>query len=271
MILIISGHQRSGTTLLRRVCDGHPQMKVANEFGCFSDVGYSVGQAVRARLAQYRLVDGRWAFDSRFAAHPRRHWLNLSFTLRYGWHLARVANGKVSVADVGQALQRQFGETAVVGDKLPQYMPLLPQFLAHPSVKVVIIYRDCRDVTSSFLEKVRTVWQTREWADEVNTAEKIAQNWVTQIEQMEQMAEQFAPAQVHIIQYEKFVTNPQPVLADLATWLGITPTGFPLQQVRASSIGKYQQGLTEAEVTQVEAIAGPTLERLGYLSIRQQN
>jgi hypothetical protein len=119
-------------------------------------------------------------------------------------------------------------------------------------------------VTSSFLEKVRTVWQTRDWANELDTAEKIAYNWVGQIEQTEQLATQYGPAQVQVVQYEQFVTEPQPVLRDLATWLGMTPVGFPLQQVRASSIGKYQQGLTENEIAQVETVAGATLHRLGY-------
>lgn len=263
-MLIISGHQRSGTTLLRRVCDGHPQMKVANEFGCFADVGLTVRQAWAARLAQWRLVNGRWSFDSQFATHPRRHWHNLWFTLHYCWRLTQAAHGQLTVTDVGHALGGQWEDAVVMGDKLPQYMPMLPQLLASRSMKVLIIYRDCRDVTSSFLEKVRTVWQMRDWASELDTAEKIAHNWVAQIEQMEQLAAQYGPAQVQVVQYEQFVTEPQLVLADLAAWLGVTPTGFPLQQVRVSSVGKYQQGLTALEIAQVEAVAGATLQQLGY-------
>ncbi len=128
--LLISGHQRSGTTLLRRVCDGHPQMRLTNEFACFADVGLPVWQARRARWAQWRLVNGRWAFDSQFATHPRRHWYNLWFLLRYSWHLGQATRGTVTVADVHLALQKTVGMgTAVHGDKWPQYMPLLPQLL----------------------------------------------------------------------------------------------------------------------------------------------
>lgn len=264
-MLIISGHQRSGTTLLRRVCDGHPQLRVANEFGCFADVGLTVRQAWAARWAQWRLVNGRWAFDSNFATHPRRHWHNLWFTVGYCWRLAQVTQGRVAVEDVGFALRGSLGvETAVTGDKLPQYMSILPRLLTHPDVKVIIIYRDCRDVTSSFLEKVRTVWQARSWASQLDTAEKIARNWINQIEQMEQLAAEYAPAQVHLVRYEQFVSEPLTVLNDLARWLNVTPAGFPLQQVRVSSIGKYQQGLTQAEIAQVMAIAGTTLQRLEY-------
>lgn len=264
-MLLISGHQRSGTTLLRRVCDGHPQLRVANEFGCFEDVGLTVQQAWAGRWAQWRLVNGRWAFDSQFATHPRRHWHNLRFTVGYCWRLAQITRGAVTATDVGQALQRSFGvETAVIGDKLPQYMPNLPRLLTHRDVRVIIIYRDCRDVTSSFLEKVRTVWQTRSWASQLNTAEKIAGNWVSQIELMDQLAKKYAPTQLHLIRYEQFVTDPQQTLADVADWLNISPAGFPLQQVRASSIGKYRQGLTADELAQVEAVAGETMRRLEY-------
>jgi hypothetical protein len=264
MVLIISGHQRSGTTLLRRLCDAHPQMRIANEFGCFADVGLTVGQAVAARLAQWRLVNGRWAFDSRFASHPRRHWHNLSFGLGYGWQLARVSRGKVTVTAVAHALQKQLGETAVVGDKLPQYTPLLPTLLAQEAVKVLLIYRDGRDVTSSFLENVRTVWQTRSWASELNTAEKIAHHWVAQMNQMAELKATCLPSQLHIMQYEQLVAEPDAALAALAAWLGVAPGGFPLQQVKTSSIGKYRQGLSPAEIAQVEAVAGPTLRQLGY-------
>lgn len=265
MTLLISGHQRSGTTLLRRVCDGHPQMQVANEFGCFADVGLTVAQAWRQRLAQWRLVNGRWAFDSQFANHPRRHWQNLWFTVRYGLHLAKVTQGNVAANNVADALQKTWGaETAVSGDKWPQYMPLLANLLQNEEVKGIIIYRDCRDVTSSFLEKVRTVWRTRSWASELDSADKIARNWVTQIELMEQLAGQFGPTKLHLIQYERFVTEPAQSLAELAGWLGILPENFSQKQVRASSIGKYRQGLTPDEIAQVESIAGEKMQDLEY-------
>ena len=259
MYLIISGHQRSGTTLLRRLCDEHPQMKVANEFGCFADVGLSVRQVVWARLAQWRLVNGRWAFDSAVATHPHRHWHNLRFCLNYSWQLARSGQNPVTFESIAHALARQWPETAVVGDKLPQYMPLLSHFLPHPTVKIVVIYRVCSDVTSSFLEKVRTVLRTREWASQLDTAEKIARNWVNQIALMEHLA-----PQIHIIQYEALVQQPEPILRALAQWLDVDPDRFKPQMVKATSLGKYKHGLTEGELTHIWSIAGPTMERLGY-------
>ncbi|WP_420627697.1 sulfotransferase family protein [Candidatus Leptofilum sp.] len=260
MTLIISGHQRSGTTLLRRLCDGHPQMKVANEFGCFADVGLTVQQAWAARWAQWRLVNGRWAFDSKFATHPRRHWHNLGFMLRYCWQLARMTDGSVTAQAVAGALRAIWPETAVIGDKLPQYMPLLPQLVQNEACRVAIIYRDCRDVTSSFLEKVRTVWRTREWATEVNTAEKIATNWVNHIALMEKLADE-----IHIIQYEQLVQEPKRVLNELADWLEIDQAGFKPQTIKINSLGKYKKGLTQAELAEVTAVAGPTMRHLGYI------
>ncbi len=259
MILIISGHQRSGTTLLRQICDSHPEISITNEFACFADVGHPYLHAMRARLAQWRLVNGRWVYDSAQIKNPRKHWANLSFTFEYLGRLAKNFTGELTISAVAQALKRQFPQAKFVGDKWPQYMPLLPNFVQEDQVKIVVIYRDCRDVTSSFLEKVRTEWQTRPWAADVDTAAKIARNWVDKIDIMEKILEQ-----IHIIQYESLIKEPEQVFAELGIWLGVDPAGFRWPKLNPTSIGKYQQGLTQAELAEVWSEAAETMLRLGY-------
>jgi hypothetical protein len=39
MALIIGGHMRSGTALLRNLCHGHSEITVTMEFGCFNGLG----------------------------------------------------------------------------------------------------------------------------------------------------------------------------------------------------------------------------------------
>jgi hypothetical protein len=41
MALIISGHPRSGTTLLQQLCDDHPALGVTNELGNFTHLDRS--------------------------------------------------------------------------------------------------------------------------------------------------------------------------------------------------------------------------------------
>lgn len=261
MILIISGHQRSGTTLLRQICDSHPEICVTNEFACFADVGHGYIHSVRARLAQWRLVNGRWAYESVHTHNPRKHWANLNFTLTYLRRLAIHFTGRLTVPAVADTLKYQFPGAKFVGDKWPQYMPLLPDLVQAEQVKIVVIYRDCRDVTSSFLEKVRTEWRTRPWAPNVDSAPKIAQNWVEKIDIMEQIADQ-----IHIIQYESLLTEPERVMGELGAWLGVDPNGFKWPKLNPATIGKHLYGLTEKELAEVWAVAEKTMTRLGYVS-----
>jgi hypothetical protein len=252
--------QRSGTTLLRRLCDGHPDMTVTNEFGSFFNLhgAYTVyGWRLLWRWGQ---VQNKWAYDSAYVHKGGRRWRNLAFTLSYLRQLAVGRPQPVTVTAVAAALQRLFPTARLVGDKLPQYMPLLETLANQDGLSCIVIYRDCRDVTSSFLIKVRTTWRKRPWVAEVDTAEKIARRWVAYIELMERHA-----GQVYTIRYETLVQQPQQELSQLATWLGVNPAGFALQGIRDSSIGNYQKNLTQPELADLLAVAGPTLTRLGYL------
>jgi hypothetical protein len=50
----------------------------------------------------------------------------------------------------------------------------------------------------------------------------------------------------------------------MAEWLDVDPSGFDSERVFGSSVGSYRRGLTTKELDEVLAVAGPTLERLGY-------
>ncbi len=232
---------------------------MTNEFGSFFNLGQPYWVYSWRLLRRWGQVQDKWAYDSAYMRQGGRRWRNLAFTLRYLRCLAAYRTQPITAVSVTSALQQLFPHAQLVGDKLPQYMPLLHTFVGQPNLAPVVIYRDCRDVTSSFLLKVRTTWRTRTWASEVDTAAKIAQRWVDYIELMEQHAEQ-----VHTIRYEALVQQPQPVLARLADWLPVDPAGFVTKEVRASSIGNYQDNLTPAELADVLAVAGPTMARLGY-------
>lgn len=48
MALLLTGHPRSVTQLLQRICDRHPDVELTNEFGCFRALGttrthYAIG------------------------------------------------------------------------------------------------------------------------------------------------------------------------------------------------------------------------------------
>lgn len=262
MALMISGHPRSGTTLLQQLCDGHPELSVTNELGNFARLNQPYLVYARYLWQRWQEVGGGWAFDVTYAqAQKRLHINNLRFVLRHlRYLLIHGGLGPVTVPRIEAAYRRAFSQAHIVGDKWPHYLFILDRFVDNPHLIHLVIYRDCRDVTSSFLKQARTTWRDAPWLVHMNTAEKIAKRWVRGIDIMAQHAEQ-----VYIMRYETLMQQPRAELNRLAAWLAIDPAGFDSGMIRTTSIGKYQAGLTETELETVMTIAGPTLARLGYV------
>lgn len=53
MAFIIAGHIRSGTTLLRNLCNSHPDITVTMEFGNFDGLGCSHAAYIRYILRRW--------------------------------------------------------------------------------------------------------------------------------------------------------------------------------------------------------------------------
>ena len=103
------------------------------------------------------------------------------------------------------------------------------------------------------------MWKGLRFTQNIDTIEKITSRWVYGIEQM--LSHE---GRIHIVRYEDLVSDPRRVLTGVGEWLGVDPAAFPTLDARPTSIGKHRDGLSDAELTVVNRIAGPTLERLGY-------
>ncbi len=53
MALIVTGHQRSGTSLLARLLNAHPEVRLTSEFGNFLRVGAPRSQYIRRFLKRW--------------------------------------------------------------------------------------------------------------------------------------------------------------------------------------------------------------------------
>jgi hypothetical protein len=148
----------------------------------------------------------------------------------------------------------------VVGDKYPGYVYRLDRMASRSDLRCIVIYRDCRDVVSSTLAMVETEWKSTHFASQMDTPAKVATRWVRAIAQQERNA-----STILAIRYEDLVTQPGPVLARLANFLGLDPGGFEQSDVRPTSIGKHRGRLSTEALATIEAIAGDTMRRLGYL------
>jgi hypothetical protein len=258
MAFIIGGHQRSGTTMLFRLCGTHRDLGITGEFRCFAGLDCPLADHIGALQTRWYETSFLWRINRR-APFPIKAAGGV-FLYLYLFRLRRtVRNGLVTASHVEDALRWVFRKS-LVGDKEPKYVFQLDSLSQIPDLKRIMIYRDGRDVVSSFLEAVRTRWKTFPAARTMNTAAKIARSWVESVD----IIERHRPALL-AIRYEDFVRDPKTSVQSLAAYLGVDPARFRLTPIHDHSVGKFSEGLTAGELAEVLSIAGDALARLGYL------
>jgi hypothetical protein len=257
MAFIVGGHPRSGTTLLFRLCRDHPQIGITGEFKCFLKLDVPFPE-------YYGSIERDWRHFSFYRRIGRRAPLIFKigsglFLARYRAHLRRITRGTVGAAEVEQTLQAVL-RRSVVGDKFPEYVFELPALVKQPSLRRVIIYRDGRDVVSSFMKMVHTNWKGLVWAEKFHSARDAACQWVKAIELMEIYRDQLLA-----LRYEDLVREPVREIRRLAEYLQVDPAGFQTGRIRQGNIGKFTRGLSASDVEEVLDVAGPAMRRHGYL------
>jgi hypothetical protein len=267
--LIIGGMPRSGTTLLQQLCDDHPQMRITKEFGNYLFLGESLTGYLKGTARRVRRINGKWRPHGARQEMPttllrklRVRGVNqIANGLAVSTHVLRIARHGTGPVTLAALLSSEAGNGSIriVGDKFPQYMFRMHQFVELQDLLRLVIYRDCRDVTSSFLKKLRADWKNQAWTRPLNTAEKIARKWVDGVEIMERYAER-----LFVVRYETLVSDPDTELRRIAEWLDVEPSGFDQGMVFDSSVGNYRSGLTAKELDDVLRVSGSTLERLRY-------
>ena len=261
MALIIAGHQRSGTSMLQVLINHHPQIGMTMELANFMKVGAPFNDYVRFML--WRWSDLHRRKNPLVPPRQKKEWqtqlANNRFVAAYLWHLYRHRQPVVDARLINTVLHKLFPEAVLVGDKYPDYIYQMDLLAAQQELKNVVIYRDVRDVVSSTLKKVRTDWQGLEFAQKMDSAEKVAGRWVEAVTIMEQQRDR-----IYCLRYEDLVASPASELAQLGEWLGVRPDGFPAKWVKSSSVGKHQSNLTALELQAVLDVAGPAMKALGY-------
>jgi hypothetical protein len=257
-MVIVCGHPRSGTSMLRRLLNTHPTVMITMEFRNFTRLGSPPSRylgGIRWRKWRRELV------QLTHGAPGWRHFLDgLIFRLAYALSIRIRCRGKVSLRCIHATLHSILPWAKVVGDKYPGYIYRLDRMAARPDVRCIVIYRDCRDVVSSTLTMAATAWKNSHFVTAMDTPAKVAARWVKAIAHQERNA-----GAVLAIRYEDLVTQPGPVVARIGQFLNIDPAGFRLDLVRPTSIGKHRGKLSTEALEEVEAIAGDTMRRLGYI------
>lgn len=262
MFLMIGGNPRSGTTLLQTLCHFHPDVAMTNEFGSLVYLGSSYDEYARQVIDRWKRVKGTLAFDISYYGNPRLMCvLNLLFAYRHLYHARRQCQGGVTAVSLEATYRTMYPKAKVVGDKWPHYLFRMGKYVQEKEITRLVIYRDCRDVTSSTLVQSRTNWKNTDWVQHMDDAEKIATLWVRGINIMEKFADKLI-----VVQYEALMHDPAKELKRVSEAIGLDPAGFRTEMIDPGSIGKYHKGLSHEELETVMRIAGPTMDRLGYLS-----
>lgn len=280
--LFVVGCPRSGTTLLQRMLDHHPQMAVAN------DTHFIPRALERTRPDTINeLIQGRdLRLDEQLVAGVRDYH---RFT-RLGLSEQEV-NKALEGADTYQQLISRlydgFGKQQgkpVAGEKTPDYVRHLP--LLHgmfPEARSIHIIRDGRDVGLSLLE----------WAGEKKGPGRFslwneqpvavgALWWQWQVQAGREAAEILGPGTHLQVHYEDLVDRPQEVLCRITDFLRLPfhsamlsyhegrarpNSGLSAKQAwlpPTSGLRCWKTDMRERDVILFELLAGELLNDLGY-------
>lgn len=254
MILVIGAYLGSGKSLLRRLCNSHPQVEITDEFYCFFRVNVSYTEHIsglRKDWGRFPLV------GERTAPAIQKHTQNARFLMHYFLKLQEYRQGLIQAEHVELILRHIFPHATIVGDVGPRYLFYsLDHLVDSPAFLPIIIFRDCRDIAGHIISRAsKASWMKKM----LGTPQQIAEKWVHSIEIMEQYSNR-----AFTIQYEDLVTNPQKVMAEFGQILNVTAQGFATQTVHTNDIGNYKKWLSDEDIVTILKIAGPTMERLGY-------
>jgi sulfotransferase family protein len=275
--LFIVGASRSGTTLLRRIVDAHPEIAITRETHWITKLlnrddavapDRPVGPDLLERLAtveKFTRMDVDHAALERLFARPEpvfyAEFVSTVFDL-YG-----KAQGK-----------------PLVGDKVPTYVldiPVLHELFPH--ARFVHLIRDGRDVCSSVLDWERqhrnfakfSTWE----ADRVSTT---ALWWERRVRAGREAGLPLRPELYRELRYEALVADPENACRELCEFLGVRyskrmvafheghendDTGLSAKRAWrpiTPGLRSWRTELTGEELERFEAATGPLLEELGY-------
>lgn len=233
--VFVLGTQRSGTTLLCRMLSSHPDIFIQNE------------------LNVRQMFSTGWSREDIESAIKR---------------LIQDDHGKSLEAILAQASKKVWG---LKDPELTYYIQDLEKFL--PESKFVVIVRDGRAVTNSYMEN--------KWGLGTN-AFTGAQRWLNEVGLQVAFKEKHSD-NVHLLRYEDLVMQPERELRELLEFLSIPFHEDVLQYSEKPSFyhktrenkntyrrpdinltKKWQDRLSSRQKSIIETVAGTMLSRLDY-------
>jgi hypothetical protein len=278
--VFIVGCSRSGTTLVRRIADTHPQLAVMPEQQWLPRywewrVGMTPDGTVTSDLLDLLLADRRYALLE-LPFKPIADLVENGPPLRYPEFVGALFD--MYGAERGKKL---------VGEKTPKYVRFLQTLVElWPSSRIVHVIRDGRDVALSLLEwdkNERNVGRYPTWAvDPMTTA---ALYWESSVRAGRDVADRLGPERYHELRYESLVAAPEEESAALCSFLALPYDSRMLEfnvgrrstdrdgrkasakkgwQPITAGLRNWRHQMPPAELARFEAAAGDLLDELGY-------
>ncbi len=267
-IFFIVGCQKSGTTWIQKLLDGHPSIRCHGE-GYFGPLLMPIFQQAFQTYNQRQKAGepGRFTADE----------VNVLFSAAIGLSFSRWVGDQ---------------EVSAVGEKTPENALCMPQ-LAHvfPNAKFIHIIRDGRDVCVSgwFHNQRKAGPQFAQRFPDLNTYIQytVTQHWVPYIQKARSFGESH-PDQYIELKYESLHENAADLTAHMLDFLGVDDSEASIQACldagsfnkladgrsrgeennqsffRKGVIGDWQNHFDEANRRQFDRVGGQMLQLLGY-------
>jgi hypothetical protein len=272
--VFIVGCPRSGTTLLERIVNAHPELALVHESRWITRIyeerrGLTPDGLVMPKLAE-RLCEPRSTTPFAISASEMAD-------------LVRSQQG-APFAQLVTALFDRYAEhhsKPLAGDKSPgyvRYLPLLHQLW--PRAKFIHIVRDGRDVYLSVLDWGKGATRFAGFADD--PAVTAARWWEWYVRLGREGAAALGPDRYHELRYESLVADPAEVAAEICEFLAIPydPRMLKFHEGRVRDdprldakkawrpvtpgLRSWRNQMDPAAISRFEAVAGNLLFELGY-------
>ena len=258
----IIGYPSSGTTLLRRILNAHPDLCITSEMPLLPMLAGKL--PAKVNRTNFHETKRKFLAIDVYGNFGNRELLFSDLAELFG------PAEHYAAAHLYAALINRRPIT-YYGNKTPQYSESLPKLLAlFPHTKLILIVRDIRDVALSF---------TARWGkSEILCAHK----WHRRMDMALATLAQLPAGQSHLVRYEDLVSESRKTVAGIYDFLGICDVdqfdhrahgpgkafdadsshAMVLDQTR---IGRWRKSLPQAMTRRVEEISYDTLRRFEYV------
>jgi len=264
--LMLLGVRRSGTTLLRVMLDGNPELAIPDE-------SYFIPQLVARHPGP---IDADEFIDDLRRLRTLREWELPVEAVR-----ARVRDG-MSAGEAVAAIYQAYAERHAKrrwGDKTPMYMQHLPLLeRLFPDALYVHLIRDGRDAALSFLSMPAGV-VTRTWAHPRSAADFACQ-WRLEVAAAQALGRRAGERYLEL-RYEDLVGDPEGVLRSICGFaqlpydprmldytgrvdVSAKPHQQRLKEAPRRGVREWRTEMPADDVAEFEAVAGDLLRSCGY-------